>query len=148
MELRKIEELIEKYEAGETSLAEEKSLREYFSSHKVPAHLETYRFLFGYVKHAQSQQMPERKVVKSRRWDYVWTSVAASVILVMGLFLYQNKSFHASNQDLGTITDQELALQKTKETLRLVSEYMNEGTEDLVYLKEFNKTKNKFISDK
>lgn len=148
MELRKIEELIEKYEAGETSLSEEKKLREYFSTQKVPAHLETYRLLFGYINHAQTQQMPEKKVVKSRRWDYLWTSVAASVILIMGLFLYQNKSFHASNQDLGTISDQELALQKTKETLRLVSEYMNEGSEDLVYLKEFNKTKNKFISDK
>ena len=34
MELQKIKDLLEKYEAGETSLAEEKKLREYFKKMK------------------------------------------------------------------------------------------------------------------
>ena len=41
MELQEIEKLIGKYEAGETSLAQEEILREYFASQQVPPHLET-----------------------------------------------------------------------------------------------------------
>lgn len=145
MELREIEKLIGKYEAGETSLAEEETLREYFTSHEVPAHLESYRILFGYVEQVRQESLTEEPVLQSRRVDYFWTGVAATVILAVGLFLYQNKDFSRGSDGLGTIKDQELALQKTKETLRLVSEYMNDGTEDLVYLKELNTATDKFI---
>lgn len=145
MELREIEKLIGKYEAGETSLAEEEALREYFTSHEVPPHLESYRILFGYVEQVRQESLIEEPVLQSRRVDYFWTGIAATVILAVGLFLYQNKDFSSSSGGLGTIKDQELALQKTKETLRLVSEYMNDGTEDLVYLKELNTATDKFI---
>ena len=50
-----------------------------------------------------------------------------------------------SDSNLGTIQDKEEALQKSMEALKMVSELMNEGKEDLIYLKEFNNTKNKFI---
>ena len=43
MELYKIEELIEKYFQGETSIAEEKELTNYFSSSNVAQHLEQDR---------------------------------------------------------------------------------------------------------
>ncbi|MFZ0489495.1 MAG: hypothetical protein WBV11_11475 [Salegentibacter sp.] len=145
MELREIEKLIGKYDAGETSLAEEEALREYFASHQVPQHLETYRILFGYVEQVRMESLTEKPVLESRKVDYFWTGIAATVILALGLFLYQDKDFSGSSSDLGTIRDQELALQKTKETLKLVSEYMNQGSEDLVYLKELNTATDKFI---
>ena len=145
MELQEIEKLIGKYEAGETSLVQEEILREYFASQQVPPHLEPYRVLFGYVKQARRESLSEKPVLQSRRVDYFWTGIAATVILALGLFLYQDKDFSGSSSDLGTIRDQELALQKTKETLKLVSEYMNQGSEDLVYLKELNTATDKFI---
>ncbi|MFD1095724.1 hypothetical protein [Salegentibacter chungangensis] len=150
MELREIEKLIEKYEAAETSLSEEKALREYFKTREVPPRLQVYRAIFGYA-HQQKQQhfsdIPELKSER-RKVNYWWSGVAATVILALGLFLYQDNDMRKSQEDLGTITDEEMAYQKTKETLRLVSEYMNEGTEDLVYLKEFGKTTNKIIKEK
>ena len=48
MELVKIDYLVEKYFQGETSIAEEKELRSYFSSLDVAPHLEQYKAVFGY----------------------------------------------------------------------------------------------------
>ena len=147
MELQKIKDLLEKYEAGETSLAEERKLREYFKRNEVPDSLKPYQLIFGFSE-IESKKSYEKEIeLPSNKQDnsYLWTAIAASVILVVGLFFFQNKPLEMSDSDLGTIQDKEIALQKSMEALKMVSELMNEGKEDLIYLKEFNNTKNKFI---
>ena len=147
MELQKIKDLLEKYEAGETSLAEEKKLREYFKKNEVPDSLKPYQLIFGFSE-IESKKSYEKEIeLPSTKQDnrYLWTAIAASLILVVGLFFFQNKPLEMSDSNLGTIQDKEEALQKSMEALKMVSELMNEGKEDLIYLKEFNNTKNKFI---
>ncbi len=147
MELQKIKDLLEKYEAGETSLAEEKKLREYFKRNEVPDSLKPYQLIFGFSENETKKSYEKEIELPSNKQDnrYLWTAIAASVILVVGLFFFQNKPLEMSDSDLGTIQDKEEALQKSMEALKMVSELMNEGKEDLIYLKEFNNTKNKFI---
>jgi len=147
MELQKIKDLLEKYEAGETSLAEEKKLREYFKRNEVPESLKPYQLIFGFSENETKKSYEKEIELPSTKQDnrYLWTAIAASVILVVGLFFFQNKPLEMSDSDLGTIQDKEEALQKSMEALKMVSELMNEGKEDLIYLKEFNNTKNKFI---
>lgn len=147
MELQKIRDLLEKYEAGETSLAEEKKLREYFKKNEVPDRLKPYQLIFGFSE-IESKESYEKEIeLPATKQDnrYLWTAIAASLILVVGLFFFQNKPLEMSDSNLGTIQDKEEALQKSMEALKMVSELMNEGKEDLIYLKEFNNTKNKFI---
>ena len=60
MELYKIEELIEKYFQGETSIAEEKELTNYFSSSNVAQHLEQYKPMFGYFSLAKQETSSQR----------------------------------------------------------------------------------------
>ena len=43
MEFNKMEALLEKYFEGETSIAEENELKDYFSSSNVAPHLEQYQ---------------------------------------------------------------------------------------------------------
>ena len=43
MELNKIEQLLNKYLEGETSLTEEQTLQEFFNSSQVPSHLLSYQ---------------------------------------------------------------------------------------------------------
>jgi len=147
MELQKIKDLLEKYEAGETSLAEEKKLREHFKKNEVPDSLKSYQLIFGFSEIENQKSYEKEILLPSNKQDnrYLWTAIAASVILVVGLFFFQNKPLEMSDSDLGTIQDKEVALQKSMEALKMVSELMNEGKEDLIYLKEFNNTKNKFI---
>jgi len=147
MDLQKVRGLLEKYEAGETSLAEEKALCAYFQQHEVPKDLESYRVLFTFSENNRNQKMQREITLPAPQKNnkHLWTAIAASLILLVGLFFFQNKPIEMNKNDLGTIQDKEEALQKSMETLKMVSELMNEGKEDLVYLKEFNNTKNKFI---
>ncbi|MCH4822917.1 hypothetical protein ML462_06995 [Gramella lutea] len=145
MELGKIERLLDRYDEGETSIAEEKLLREYFLSEDVPEHLRSYQLMFRFSASQAEEKLENKpKVVSKRNW-YSWTSIAAILIVALGIFFYNDSSRMLNDNGLGTISDEELALQKTKETLHMVAQIMNEGKSDLVYLKEFNNTKNKII---
>ncbi|CAL66063.1 hypothetical protein [Christiangramia forsetii] len=145
MELDNIEKLLNRYDEGETSLKEEKLLREYFSNEDVPEHLMSYKLMFAFSAKQAEETFEEKPKINSAKNRYAWTSIAAILIVALGIFFYSDSSRMLNNNDLGTISDEELALQKTKETLNMVSQFMNEGKSDLVYLKEFNNTKNKII---
>lgn len=145
MELSKIEKLLDRYDEGKTSIAEEKLLREYFLNADVPEHLKSYQLMFRFSASQAEEKLENKPKVVSRRNWYSWTSIAAILIVALGIFFYNDSSRMLNDNDLGTISDEELALQKTKETLHMVAQIMNEGKSDLVYLKEFNNTKNKII---
>ncbi|SDR85526.1 hypothetical protein [Gramella sp. MAR_2010_147] len=145
MELNRIEKLLERYEEGETSLAEENLLRDYFLNEDVPEHLISYKLMFTFSAKQSKKTFEQKPKVKSGKSRYAWTSIAAILIVALGIFFFNDSSRMLKDGDLGTISDEEMALQKTKETLNMVSQFMNEGKSDLVYLKEFNNTKNKII---
>lgn len=147
MELSKIEKVLERYEEGKTSLAEEQLLRDYFLNDEVPEHLKSYQLLFNYTNKEQEKQFKGSTEIykKPGNYRFAWTSIAAVIIVALGMFYFNDPSGKMNQNDLGTISDQEIALQKTKETLNMVSQFMNEGSADLVYLQEFNKTTNKII---
>lgn len=145
MESGKIEKLLERYDEGKTSLPEENILREYFLKEEVPDHLRSYQLMFMFSANQRKESLENTPQIASKRKSYAWTSIAAILIVALGVFFFNDSSRMLNENDLGTISDEELALEKTKETLNMVSQLMNEGTADLAYLKEFNKTTNKII---
>lgn len=148
MELDKIEALLAKYEEGNTSLAEEKSLREYFTSGDVPSHLEEYKLIFTYVARENTAAYPREIKVETHKKRYAFTGIAASIVLAVGLFVGLNNGQEDLNQqDLGTIEDPQEAYEKAKESLQLISAALNSGREDLAYIEEFDKAKNKYIKE-
>ncbi len=142
MELSNIEKLLEKYFEGETTISEEKELKVYFTRETVPSHLERYKDLFQFFSEESNVTATKDLTIKTRKtFRYSWIGIAASVALIAGIFLTKTPT----PDPIDTFEDPEIALQETKKILNMVSQYMNEGKQGLVYLHEFENTKNKFI---
>jgi hypothetical protein len=146
MELANIEKLIEKYVQGETNREEEQQLKQYFLSEKVAPHLRSYQSLFGYFDQSQKEQFEKEISFKSNKITSAWVSIAASILFFGGIFAYMNyKAVSAPVQtvsDLGTFESPEEAFKQTQKALALLSENVNTGVEGIIYLNEFEKSKN------
>jgi len=139
----KIEEIIAKYFEGESTLEEERTLTEYFSGGKVAPHLINYKPLFQYIEKEKNQQS-EVQISKniSQKKSKPWLAMAAAVCLFsVGILWIYDAQVNSAPTD-GTIDDPELAYEETKKALLLVSENLNKGMNQTVYLSEFNKSKN------
>ena len=147
MELDKIEILIEKYFQGETSIAEEQELKNYFSSPDVAPPLEQYKPMFGFFAQAKEQQYKAIVPLKAKKRTVVaWLSIAASVVVLLGVgtFAYVNYNDQQS-EDLGTYDDPEVAFRETQKALALISEHVNTGIESVEYINEYEQSKNKIF---
>lgn len=147
MELHDIKQLVEKYLEGNTSLAEENTLKKYFTSSEVAAELKEFQPLFTFFEREREQSLDknitEIASLPKRKINYTLVSVAASIAVVIGLFTF---NISTSNQSIsGEIKDPEIALQQTKKVLHFIAQQMQEGKQDLVYLNQINIVKNEIL---
>lgn len=149
MELVKIEKLLQKYDEGKTSISEENILREYFMQEEVPDHLISHQNIFNYTRSQREINFEKSLPATSKKKNLYLIGVAASIILALGVVVFQDFDDTSSLQEegLGTIEDPEQAYQEAKNTLELISNVLNDSRENLVYINEFNKTKNEFLKD-
>ncbi|MFM2212780.1 MAG: hypothetical protein RL427_43 [Bacteroidota bacterium] len=147
MALDNIEKLVTKYFEAETSIAEEKELKAYFSSSDVAPHLEQYKSLFGYAVHAKQEQYIASVPLKNKKGAGMYgLSIAATVIVLLGVSLFtfnQNKQPDAA--DLGTYNDPEVALKETQKALAMISEHVNKGIGSMSYLAVYEQSKNRIF---
>ncbi|PIF01319.1 MAG: hypothetical protein CR994_01830 [Maribacter sp.] len=137
MELKKIEELLEKYLDANTSIAEEKELRSYFSQENAPAHLKQYAPMFQYLSTAKEERYTKELSFRNKGSNYKWLSIAAMVVLFLGIYFgneYQEKK------------EAEYAFNETMKALTLLADNFNKGTEKIAYLKEFENTTQKIYN--
>ncbi|MFD2827810.1 hypothetical protein ACFSYG_15125 [Leeuwenhoekiella polynyae] len=144
MDLNKIENLLELYFEGETSLKQEAQLQEYFTSDEVAPHLEEYVPIFGAFAKAKETGFNRTLELPETKRSYKWIPVAASVLLCIGLFLTYNQK-QGSENDLGTYKDPEVAALKTKQALFMMGSFMNKGTGQLEKLETFEETANQIV---
>ena len=154
-DLKRIEELLEKYFRGETSTGEENILHGFFAGPDVPVHLRTEAELFGFFtkerESSLSGEMENRlekmiagtepaKLIIGTKWRYYWISGAAAVILILlGIFLdlqIRRNSPLEVRQD--TYEDPYLAYAEAKKVLYMVSEKMNTGRKSLKNLEKLD----------
>ncbi|CAN5316979.1 hypothetical protein BH23BAC2_BH23BAC2_15490 [soil metagenome] len=149
MELAKIESLLIKYDEGDTTLVEENILKEYFASTNIPSHLEEYKTIFSYTAKAKNIPFKREVSYESNKRRFAFAGVAASIIIALGIFIAVNNSGEQFDQQnaLGTIEDPEEAYLQAKEALLMVSQALNMGREDLTYVEEFDKAKNRYIKE-
>jgi len=150
MELDKIENILDKYFQGETTIAEEKELKEYFSSPNVAQHLEQYKPLFGYFSQVKQQKTTQEIPLQTKKRNVAWLSIAASAVVLLGIgtFYYVSEEPTTpvvAQSELGTYDNPEEALAATQKALALLSSNVNVGIESVQYIQEYEQSKNKIF---
>ena len=145
MEFNKMEALLEKYFEGETSIAEENELKNYFSSPDVAPDLEQYKPLFGYFADAKKENFEKNVPLIPKKQNVAWLSIAASIAVLIGIgsYAYFNIDKEKENKELGTYEDPKEALEATQKALAMLSNHVNTGVEGIQYIKVYEVTKNK-----
>ena len=141
MESNRIEILLEKYFQGETSSAEELELKKYFSSADVAQHLEHYTPLFVYFSEAKEQKSSQELPLQTKKRNVMWLSIAASVIVLLGISTFTYFHSPTETEDLGTYENPEAAFEATQKALALLSENVNVGIESVEYINEYQYSK-------
>ena len=141
MELANIENLLEKYENGETSLQEEALLKEYFSQENVAAHLVEYKPLFVYFTKSSEERFTKSIPLKRKKANLWWMSVAAFVALVFSVYVMNDTSGDLSPQEQ---KEAEIAFYETQKAFQMISKNLNKGGNvAMAGLSEFEKAQNK-----
>lgn len=101
--MKRVDELLDRYFEGETTIAEERWLKDYFkSTSTLPEHLEGYRSLFGYFESERSIECDLSN--ESAAFDQpsklrvIWLTVSAVAAACLVYFIFPNQAEHDSSQ--------------------------------------------------
>lgn len=147
MEFNKIEVLLEKYFAGETSIADEKELKDYFHSSNVSPDLEQYKPLFGFFVETKKEELEKHFFLKSKNPKAKGLSIAAAIVVLLGMgtFIYFNENELKKSKELGTYEDPKEAFIATQNALGMLSKQVNEGFKGIEYIGIYERTKNRIF---
>lgn len=147
MESSKIENLLDAYFEGQSSLEDEAILMDYFCSNRVANHLIQYKAIFvglAAMKKEQSQRpivFPESEAKMSNRFlRYAVVGALLVSLGVGGIYFSQTQMSQEEKEAL-------IAFEQSKEALLFLSEKLNKGTNQLSYMAEFGNTKNMVFRD-
>lgn len=139
MELANIEKMLEKYLDGTTSLQEEQTLKTYFLSEKVVPEFEEYIPLFLYFKSSKEETFTKTIQLKTKKTNWKWLPVAASVALLISVFVGHNK--YQERQ-------QKQVLAQVQKALYLLSANLQKGDKAVASLYTYENTVHKIFKTK
>ena len=139
MELANIEKLLDKYLNAETTLQEETTLRNYFTEGNVAPELQEYSYMFNYFINTKDETYTKTiqlEPKKSKKRNFKWLSVAASIMLLFSVFIGKNEydKYRA-----------EVEFQKISKGLRLLSSNFKKGEEAVATLYTYENTVKKVL---
>ncbi|MBR9921319.1 MAG: hypothetical protein GYB31_10810 [Bacteroidetes bacterium] len=144
MQTQEIQSLIDRYYLGETSLEEERQLKNYFSGKEVAPELSVHQHLFSGLKQMQQdalsadfesrllkqlqEEKPKAKVV-SMRMQFL--RVAAAVVLLLSLWFLipdtqQSSDPQAIDWSAYEVSEEE-SLEETLAAMKILSDALNSG---------------------
>ncbi len=148
MDSNAIKNIIEKYFEGESSLEEEKQLRDYFNRSEVKPELKVYKPLFQYFEAEQASGLGDtfdEKLLakldvdpaqpKIRKLSAQWAKAAAVIAFIFASFWLIQKNYTPEPQDSWAAyeeTDPQKAYEETMKALALVSNKFNKSSQKAV----------------
>lgn len=153
MDLKQVENILEKYWEGTSSLEEEMLLRDFFSYGEVPDHLVVYKEVFltneiplnpALGKNFDDELLS--KIVEapkeSSRWTMFKIAAIGLVLIIASISVFKaDTEKQVSAED--TFSNPEEALAETKKAFILIAEAMNKGEQPVQNLKMLDKTNEK-----
>ena len=156
MDSKTLEQLLEKYWKCETSLEEEKALREYFNGNDVPEALKETASLFRFFEMERTRVTSEdvekhvtKEIRRSQRGKVVSmmsvARIAAGLLVVVAATYFVRQEVRKSYppEMEGTITDPQLALEETKKALMMISKGFGKAREEATKINLFNEAEKK-----
>jgi hypothetical protein len=143
---------LEKYFDGNTSLEDEKILKDFFQGESIPPHLVSLKETFNYFSQEKTKDELDEsfddKVLSKighfeishkrqtrRRFIYYASGIAASILIIISIFTNIDP-FTSTLKD--TFDDPEIAFNETKRALILVSETLNRGVKPVEKIAKFD----------
>ncbi|WP_432410275.1 hypothetical protein [Rasiella sp. SM2506] len=143
MELARVQQLLDAYFEGTSTLQEEATLRSYFSGNTVAPQFKEYQPFFAGISATQKEKsirplsLPVEEKIMSR-W---WIGMVASLVIAAGVFGFFNQEPSLTTEEKEAIA----AFEQTREAFKMMSQNFNEGAEELVYIHNFKEAKNKIL---
>lgn len=150
MSSQRIEKTLERYFQGETSLAEEQNLRDFFLKEEVPAHMAELKEQFQLYEEESQARLPddfedalfaeiklEEKSSKASKRSMIFyiSGVAATILILITLFVRFDPSIlNTSNSN----AEAELAFVEASRVLFFVSDQLNKGADPLAKVARFD----------
>jgi hypothetical protein len=152
MDFKEREDLLRKYWNCETSLEEEKQLREYFGGDDIPEQLKETANMFRYFEEAKKKSLSDlafddqvmRKVNprqgQIRRLMYNSMRIAAGLLVVVAAtwFIRTEVRQTIPQEMVDTYDDPELAFEETKKALLMISKSFGTAEQQTRKINMFN----------
>jgi hypothetical protein len=153
MNLKEIEELLEKFYEGNTNLSDEQKLREFFSGNEIPPKLIEHADLFRFYSQSRKEQINDTEfedrfnsaiqehssipILPRKRQIYYISGIAAVLIILTGLiFTFKNDVL---KQAVTKPVNAELAFKQATNALAMLSINFNAGLDQVQKLQNFQK---------
>lgn len=166
MDFNNMEELLKKYWNCETTLEEEKQLREYFGGHNIPEQLKDTAALFRYFEESKKKSLNDvafegqvmrnvhvANVSKSSKlvklvYNTMRIAAGLAVVVVAGWFI-RNEVREATPQAVvDTYDDPKLAFEETKKALLMISKSFGTAEEQAKKINLFNEAQEEIQKEK
>lgn len=158
--IEKVRKMLERFYRGDTTLEEEKSLQDYFSSKTVPEELLADQELFRALESNEDDiEVPgdlnakvldtinreERRSLKTRRISlYSFSGLAAGLLALIAVYVFFLRNDEpvllSAQQEIDTYADPLDAYEEAKKTLAYVSVKLNSGTKEVRHMQQVSKT--------
>ena len=120
---QQIQDLLDKFMNGLTTLEEEAALCDYFRTHEVPEEWEDYRLMFGYFDRGmegelitqQEQEQPFMRLMGRRWWGIAAAAAIAALIVGFTVFYHPSSTTQPVVAEVVQGESQDFAPQQTTE---------------------------------
>lgn len=164
MDSKTLEQLLEKYWTCETSLEEEKQLRDFFTGKNIPGSMKETAELFRFFEAEKKKSVNENfepavtkhfhqrqggKIISMVSFSNIARIAAGILVVVAATFFIRQevrKSYPKELQD--TYTDPQMAFEETKKALMMISNSFGKAQQEAGKIKMFNEAEKKIQGKK